>query len=272
MRYFYRGEFGGELILGVPAANYYVQNGSLKETHGVAGSSPLYPFSPKHIEYMNIPRHFIQSGNIHIGNLPSKEWLPPNYKEYYANNRIVFDKPIMVVCNKYAVEWNKSPINFLSIDLLQYIFDTYQNNYQIIYNRCDFNDEDPSYKSGSVLPFNDYDLISQYPDVMAIQNLPPDIIEPVGKPYYNLLQMLLYANCDTFISVQGGNCILASYFKGRNFIFVQRGQELVCDSFRLWYNQLSGCQIYTVDYNAGNVEIPYDTSSEFKNLLKTNLK
>ncbi len=42
---------------------------------------------------------------------------------------------------------------------------------------------------------------------------------------YNELQLMLHANCEHYISVLGGNAVLASYFSGTNVIFALVGKE-----------------------------------------------
>ena len=54
---------------------------------------------------------------------------------------------------------------------------------------------------------------------------------------------MLHANSAHFISVQGGNSVIASYFGGTNIIFCKRGTELVRSEYRLLYPKFSNAKI-----------------------------
>ena len=54
---------------------------------------------------------------------------------------------------------------------------------------------------------------------------------------------MLHSNCEHFISVQGGNCVLASYFGGTNIIFARAGAELSCNAYNGHYKRYSNCNV-----------------------------
>ena len=60
---------------------------------------------------------------------------------------------------------------------------------------------------------------------------------------FNHFQLLLHSNCDHFISVQGGNSVLASYFGGTNIIFAKKGKELKYGAYDGHYKKYSNCNI-----------------------------
>ena len=62
------------------------------------------------------------------------KWMRVPLKSYYRNQVFVFDKPLLVIANKYNVEWDKPPINFLDIPTLDRIISAYRVTHQIIYN------------------------------------------------------------------------------------------------------------------------------------------
>lgn len=71
--------------------------------------------------------------------------------------------------------------------------------------------------------------------------------------------MMIYANCDNFISVQGGSSVFTSYFGGKNIIFAKKGGELKHNSYN-GYNKFSGSQIFHVDNYFNLIEV---TKKEF---------
>ena len=76
---------------------------------------------------------------------------------------------------------------------------------------------------------------------------------------FNHFQLLIHANCNNFISVQGGNAVLASYFGGTNIIYARKGCELSCDSYHGHYKKYSNCNIF----HSNNY-------TDFIKLIKTN--
>ncbi|KKK97775.1 hypothetical protein LCGC14_2649360, partial [marine sediment metagenome] len=155
------------------------------------------------------------------------------YKEHYKNDQFVYDKPILVVANKYNKEWFSDPVNYLDAGTLCKIFDKC-SGYEVFYNRAI---PDNLLDDQGIMDLGEYEVIKErHPEVRFLHELSGD---------YNLNQMRVYANCDRFISVQGGNSILASYFGGMNIIYAVKGRELGC-GFYDKLDKLSGCEIVHV--------------------------
>jgi len=237
-------EFGYELIAVVPWAYYLHTQGELTETISVKDMAPFYYFSPHHTE-VEKRRHWdnmqmamdIPNIRVHTPQLNLEKWTPPPYKEHYKNDTFKFDKPTLVVTNKYNIEWGEPPANFLNADTLQWIFENYQDKYQIIYSR--FLPQMGYDDTVDTLDLGEFEMIYGYPKVMTIQDL-----HSKYDLTYNELQLKLYANCDKFVTVQGGQPVLASYFGGTNIIFARKGQELHCFSYQNWYNLFGGSDIH----------------------------
>jgi hypothetical protein len=180
--------------------------------------------------------------DIHTPCLDTTCWNPPPYKERYRNDRFVWNKPICVISNKYSTEWGKSPVNYLSLEVLEEIFYLLKDKYQIIYNRPGGKDIPADHQN--IVPLGDYELIGdKFSDIVTTQQLFNDNKDLT----FNTLQLMLFANCNRFISVQGGGCILASYFGGMNIIYAKAGRELAAGTYKNWYNKLSGCEVYHTD-------------------------
>lgn len=242
----YYGEFGYELISVIPYAYWLYINKKLYKTEGTADTRCLYYFSPRH-EEKNINRSFIQLrefpiNNIHVTELDTSKWAPPPYKKVYQNKRFVWDKPSLIVSNKYSYEWGEPPANYLSIETLHKVFSLLKNKFQIIYNRPTKDDLPPD--DQPILKFDDYQLIQRhFPEIITLSSL-----KKINNDLtFNTLQSMVYANSDYFISVQGGGCPLASYFGGTNIIYAKKGNELKVNAYQNWYNKLSGCKIMHTD-------------------------
>ena len=249
----YFGEFGYELISVIPYAYWLYTEGKLRSTKSVKDTKCLYYFSPRHKE-RDRARSFIElelfpASNIHVANLDTLKWTPPPYKKVYKNDRFVWSLPTCVICNKFTLEFDHSqPTNYISLDALQKIIALLISRYQIIYNRPLQYDIVPDHVPVQATEFADHELIREkYPNVISIQQL-----SQVNKDLsFNTLQVMVYANCNNFISVQGGNAVLASYFGGKNIIYATIGQELRVNSYNNWYSKFSGCKVIHVNTYEG---------------------
>ena len=236
-------EFGYELIAVVPLAYWLHVNGELTSTVSVKDMAPFYYFSPCH-KQVDKRRHWdnmemaknIPNIKIHTPVLDTSQWLPPPYKEHYKNDEYKFSKPLLIVTNKYNIEWGARPVNFLDHNTLIWIFENYQDKYQIIYSRFlpDMGYDD----TVDTMDLKEFTMIlPEFPKVITIQEL-------YNGGSWNELQLRLYANCDKFITVQGGQTVLASYFGGTNIIYARKGGELRSFSYQSWYNLFGGSDIH----------------------------
>lgn len=243
------GEFGGDLISVAPYAYWLHVNQRLRRTRGVRDTQPLYYFSPRH-EEIDQPRKLVTPvgfpvSYVHKPQINTSQWIPPPYKTVYQNSRFRWDKPLCVISNKYTYEWGRPPVNFLSLKALQELFGVLQKKYQVIYNR-------PTPKQivadeHEILNLGDHAMIRRmFPGVLMMSEL----WEKNKDLSFNTLQMMVFSNCDHFISVQGGNSVLASYFGGTNIIYAVEGRELEVNSFENWYHLFSGCQIHVAQDEA----------------------
>jgi hypothetical protein len=237
-------EFGYELVSVIPYAYFLSKSGDLIKTTSGKDTTCLYYFSPDHVEvgakrsWNNMRLLDVPNKNIHVPTLDTKKWIPPPYKIIYESSwkTLTFD---LVVSNKYCTEWGREPVNYLDLPTLDRIF---SSGKRILYNRL----IDPALEDhAEIREFKDHELASSYDNVTTIQK----VMKDTGYRY-NECQLRAYANCDRFISVQGGNSIMCSYFGGRNIIYAVRGSELHVKSYENWYNKLSGAKIIVVNsYN-----------------------
>jgi hypothetical protein len=241
-------EFGYELIGVIPTAYFYHRLGLLKETESGIGSSPLYYFSPNHTEVKG-KREFenkslalsqdvkLPNVNIHRTWLDLSIFEPPPYKEHYKNDKYKYDRPTVCIFNRYNKEWGQPPINYFSLDCLDKIFKTLKPLYQIIYWGVDL--PDSLQDQNNSMSLGDYQHIkNNHKDVIIFQDIVKD---------WNKDTMEIMANCERFITMNGGYSILASYFGGQNIIFSKKGhvetREIQLGSFERWYGEFGDSQI-----------------------------
>jgi hypothetical protein len=154
------------------------------------------------------------------------------------------------------MEWDGPPISFLSIEILQFIFDSLKEDYTIIYNR-------PGAKhitmdNSEIYELNEIDWIrTHYPEVILMDDLYQE--NKGNATSFNHLQLMVYANAENFISTHGGTSVLASYFKGTNLILSKHGPEHSFGCYAKLYPKLSGARIFHAK-----------TDEELKKMVKEN--
>ena len=242
----FQQEFGEELLYILPFAYWHHLNETLLKTISCKDTKDLYFFSENHEEKykMRVWRTENNSFEVpnkgHCNTFALEKWAQVPFREQYQNERFRYDKPLLIIANKYNTEWDGVPINFLDYPTLDKIITTYKDKYQIIYNRPLANEiiEDNSV----VLDLEEHAIIRrEHPEVLLMNDLYAQHKSTVNS--YNHLQLLLYANCSHFVSVHGGTAALASYFGGTNIIFSKRGVEHYFNEFSSLYPLLSGAKI-----------------------------
>jgi len=254
-------EFGYELIAVLPLAYALHERGWLVGTESARDTRCLYWFSPEHAEKAGqrdgannllLAREGYPNADIHRPELDWRYFRPPPLKARYANDRFRFGKPTLVICNRKNREWGGEPINFIPEETLAALFDLLSPRYQIVY--CNLDGRPELYDEASPVPMGDYRLIAdRYAGrVVSIH----DLAAAYPGLSFNTLQLSVFANCERFITMNGGYGILASYFGGTNLIYSRECMEIKpeIDSFRRWYHRFGGSRIVHVESTTRLVE------------------
>ena len=241
-------EFGYELAVAVPHAYDAYLRGELVSTTSCFDTKVFYPFSHNHKEIYSsrvgenygddFPNHFIERASFE-----EDLWTPPPLKKIYRNNIFVFEKPMLVIANKYCIEYGSQPRNFLNEEVLDTLFSRLKHKYQVIY--CRYKGEganDGSWDLTTVKVLEDDAILTKHPEVLSIEQLHKQ------HPYltYNTLQVMIYANCERFISVSGGTTIFISYFAPQTVMYGHICRDIYNGSTKGWYKQLSGTEVFDV--------------------------
>lgn len=242
----FNGEFAPELQFVLPFAYWHYKNETLKSTHSSKYTSELYFFSPDHQEKFEIRTtegnyNFETPRILYSHNYNFKKWLPVPLKEIYQNDIYIYSKPILIVANRYNMEWGGPPISFFDLPTLTFIFDTLRTNYTVIYNRPGA--KNITADNSDIYDLNEFEWIkNNYPDVILMEDLFHE--NRANARNFNHLQLMVYANAEAFISIHGGTATLASYFKGLNIILSKQGPEHYFKCYERLYPKLSGAQIF----------------------------
>ncbi|WP_234733476.1 hypothetical protein [Tellurirhabdus bombi] len=246
----YHGEFDQELRYVLPFAYWHYLNGTLDKTVSCKNTKEFYFFSQNHSEeythrdwqagynYYEVPNM------THSNSFDYSKWVKVPLKEFYKNSTFLYDKPTLVIANKYNIEWDNPPINYLDIPTLGTIIETYKNKYQIIYNRP-LSTQIVGDNSETLDLHEHAWLRENHPEVLLMDDLFTQHRASVNS--FNHLQLMVYANCNHFISMHGGTAALASYFEGVNTILsnpnAKGGMEYHLNEYQTIFPALSGAKI-----------------------------
>ena len=241
----FSGEFAPDILYVLPFAYWHYKNGTLKTTNSPIYTKQLYFFSPDHNELFT---ERTLKGNmnyetpriLYSHNYNMRKWKPVPLKEMYKNDVYVYDKPILIIANRYNSEWNGPPISFFSIELLDYMIKTLKQSYTIIYNRPA--PKNITMDNSDIYDLNEFGWLAEnHPEVILMEDLWKE--NKGNAKNFNHLQLMVYANTDHFISTHGGTGTLASYFKGINIILSVKGLEHHFGCFHILFPKLSGAKI-----------------------------
>lgn len=237
-------EFTWDMIRGLPRAYYCEINNIPYSFTCKKGLKDLYYFVNNIVEkdYFD-NRNNSESYNIDPPPYALQEWTPPPLKDRYKG-LVQFEKPTVVIQNKYAVEWLTGIYNYYPLHVLGEIFSYLKDKYDLIYIRPK-GESDKYFKDDNVIkPFRDYEFIKEeHPYVYTIE----DFIKNYPQQSYNTLQMILEATSDRHLTVSGGNACISAYFGGDVIIYdspegLGAGRGVwKTDS---WLKNLSGANIY----------------------------
>lgn len=242
-------EFGYELISILPYAYWLHKNDKLLGTKSGNDTAPFYFFSPNHTEdssernWENMKKAWAANYpniNIHRPTLDETMFSPPPLKERYRNKRFLFDKPIVCICNRVNIEWGRDVINYFDTDLLAQLI-TMLSDYHVVYFNIDGRPE--LYDGVRPVEIGDFDLVRSL-GATVIHDLHYDN-QDIS---FNELQLMVMANCERFITMNGGYSIMASYMGGENIIYAKECREItpIVNSFARWYHKLGGSTILHV--------------------------
>lgn len=243
---YWEGEFGYELLVCIPYAYWLHKQGLLGQTSSLKDTSCFYFFNKgNHIERSGPRTNKNDTSkfpvkNIHVPDWNPEKWEMPDYRSQFKNDVFKFEKPHIVICNKYQREWEGPPVNFLDVKTLTWLIEKQEDRgYTVIYNR-------PSPKhivgdNSEILDLGEKTVLKEkFPNLIFMEDL-------VGKHpelTFNTLQLMVMANAEEYVSVQGGSSLLCSLMGKRNVIYAKVGGEVDFNSYKNWYNKLSGCEIW----------------------------
>ncbi|EMI15974.1 hypothetical protein RMSM_07090 [Rhodopirellula maiorica SM1] len=214
-------EFGYEMFYHVPYAYHLAKIGCLQRTVSCLGTECFYFFSPDHHERYD-RRQFVKYMDS-IAQQPhespdANRWEPPNFAVHYRNKiELNFPKPLLLVFNKYNIEWDHPPINFLSKPFLDRVVQKASDRFSIVYLRPTSHIVHDHMPVGNL---NEKEQLREQGVVLA-----EELYENYRHISFNEFQLCLLANSQHRISVQGGAAYMNALFPGQLMLLHRYGGE-----------------------------------------------
>ncbi|GJP44809.1 hypothetical protein CLOM_g4222 [Closterium sp. NIES-68] len=253
----FKGEFGYELIAVLPHAYWHFLNGTLKSTKSCGSSlSLLYYFSPAHstdpdckrLDYHNhVIKQYGFTKGLHFSDIPEYWHPPPLVYRTRELGRVWLDVPIgvplVIISNKYEIEWAKPPANFIDVPTLRTVIHEFLNKgYYVVYNRpgksikADPEQGDRDDLGDHLRLAEEFGSEARFRTMQQIHEIWPSLD-------FNEVQFRMMARSSCFVSVQGGSSVLSSYWGGKNIIFYRKGWEGQGRAYERIYHRMSGAKI-----------------------------
>lgn len=276
-------EFGLDIIRGLPKAYYYSKNNISHKCIIKPKLKELYKLVSDNIEE-TAKLNVYNPDDLYLYEGPSwskKEWSPPPLKKLFKDY-LKFDKPTIVINNKFTAEWsvkgamnvakefnldinmdqiikttntNKVSVNHYSLPMLKHLIELLSNKFKILYISPILDHKTYFVDNNVTIPFNDFDFIEKnYPQVYTIKQF---LKETNLTDSFNLAQFMFEASSEKHLTVIGGNAKISSYFGGDVIIYRWEGwkkghRKGNRDIFKSgsWLKRLSGANIIGLDnYN-----------------------
>jgi len=263
-------EFGMELRVFVPWANYIREQCGKLWTAGLPGTKYMYFFSNHHkIKAGQRAYSELPDGNpfgqrtVHMSSIPAgAQWKPPSFKDFFHEPKffepLLGGKPLVVILNKYTQEWKKEPVNFIDTETLRKILTRLTPDYTVLYKRntpSSLRDEKHIAGSDFGHKLGEKEMIrKEFPDVLMFEDFSDALKDPND---FNLLQFGFMSMSKNFIVVQGGTAVMGSYFGGNTFIYAKEGFELEEGDFN-----------YFPDFSNAKVSVSSDYTSFYEDIEK----
>jgi hypothetical protein len=243
----YEGEFGPELVLFLPYVTWLSRAGLLRQTRVViyAGMRCFYDhLQCAELVEKHASRRYVKEEQ-RLPNLPVKSELLydvadlspfhvfPDFRHTFRRFDLpsAFDrlrKPLLVIHNKFAIEWNREPINHIGLDLLDTLIRELTRAFTIVYIRHGMTREPAGYSKDDnfSLSFDDRSVLEAHPEVLCFDDVYADYVRNGGIQDVNTFKNVLYSRCHHFISSQGGGAAHMSFFSGSLLMILHRyGRE-----------------------------------------------
>jgi hypothetical protein len=219
----YRGEFGAEITTFIPFVAWLRKEGYLSGRRIVtyAGMRPYYFFldesefegkiEPR--KWLPEPERYWPSNSTHSAT--ASPWhVYPDYRLHFKQNGRRFDRPVLFIQNKFTVEWNEGPVNYIPLNSLRRLLELTASKFEVVYSRPRESAAGYSWDDNAACDYPDRALIGQFAHVIDFEAE----CRATGENY-NRAKLEVLANSHLFVAAQGGGAHLLACF-GESLLLV----------------------------------------------------
>jgi hypothetical protein len=215
----YTGEFGAEITTFIPFVAWLKASGHLEGRRVVTygGMRPYYFFvGDEEYAEKRGPRHWLPpdqrdwpSNSTYTAT--RQHWhRPPDYRARYQAQGRQFERPVMFVQNKFTIEWDRGPVNYIPLNALLLLFERTAGRFDVVYSRPGIVPMGPGYTV-------DHQVHCHYPDLAVAREFAHVTVleqQCADGGDYNLTKLETLAKAHVLVGVQGGGSHLLACFKG----------------------------------------------------------
>ena len=213
----YTGDYGAEIATFIPFVGWLKASGHLEGRKVVTygGMRPYYFFlddgeyaeKPGPREWLPPDERDWPSNSTYTAT--RQPWhRPPDYRAQYRNQGRRFERPVIFVQNKFTVEWEHGPINYMPLKALRSLFERTADRFDVVYSR-------PGIAPPALGYTVDHQTHCDYPALAVPKDIAHvTVLEQLcadGRAY-NQTKLELLAKSHLMVGVQGGGAHLLACF------------------------------------------------------------
>ena len=224
----YTGEFGPEITTFIPYVAWLKREGLLEGRRVVShtGMEPYYFFLGEgEFSAKSQPRRWAPEAerdwptNSTYTATPQPWHVYPDFRAHYRTMGRAFERPVLFIQNKFTVEYDIGPINYLPLRALEWLLAAMTRHFHVVYSR-------PRYAASGGGYSLDHNTACDYPDLAVVRRAEGvEILEETcaqsGAPY-NQVKLEILAKSHVFVAVQGGGAHLLACFGQSLFLLLHR--------------------------------------------------
>ena len=212
----YRGEFGPEITTFIPFVAWLKQEGYLSGRRIVtyAGMRPYYFFlDDSEFEGRIEPRNWLPESERYWPSnstytATASPWhVYPDYRRHFNQNGRRFDRPVLFIQNKFAVEWYEGPVNYIPLNSLRRLLELTANKFDVVYSRPRERATGYSWDDNTACDYPDRAVIGQFAHVTDFE-----AECQAAARNYNQAKLEVLARSHLFVAAQGGGAHLLACF------------------------------------------------------------
>lgn len=227
----YTGEYGAEITTFIPFVAWLKREGHLdgRRILTYRGMRPYYFFlDDDQYAEKDAPRRWLPvaqrywPSNSTYHAVASPWHACPDYRRHYAGAGMRFARPLIFIQNKFTIEWNVGPINYLPLNGLASFLEATADRFEVVYSRPDSLPVERGYSKdhNAPLDYPDHAILARHPHVHHLERLCAE-----SGLDYNRTKLEILAKSRIYVATQGGGAHILACFGGSLLLLLDRSEH-----------------------------------------------